>query len=238
MRNPSKIAVSLTATNSSELSQQLAKLAQAQLRHPLLVEWRLDYWQNWSNLLRGYQLLRQQILPQQLIITLRTKVAGGQLNLTTTAYQERLLQWLPQLSAAYWDVQWLPTMTEFSQQLRQLAGNRQRFIWSCHGLVAKSYLQNLTILRKMATTAALTDYLKLAVVSRNNADTLALLTATWQAYHELSQPLITMAMGASGQSSRIIGPLFGSQVSFGALTATGSAPGQLPLHQLDQILLD
>ncbi|WP_164508123.1 type I 3-dehydroquinate dehydratase [Lapidilactobacillus wuchangensis] len=226
------------ATNLPELQQQLRQLAQLQLQHALLVEWRLDYWQNWADLPAGYQVICQQVRPGQLIMTLRTKAAGGELTLTDQAYQQRILQWLPQLPAAYWDIQWSATAQPFYQQLREIAGAQQRFIWSHHSLTVKSYLQMLTILRKMATTASAVDYLKLAVVSQSSADTLALLTATWQAHHEFPQPLITMAMGHEGQISRILGPLFGSQVSFGALTTTGSAPGQLPLSQLDQILLD
>lgn len=236
--NPAKIAVAITAVDLAELQQQLGQLRQFHLRRPLMIEWRLDYWQNWHELKNGYQLIRQQLKSSQLIMTLRTQAAGGELALTDWAYQQRILQWLPQLPAAYWDIQWSAAAQPFYQQLRQVAGAQQQFIWSHHSLAEKSYLQNLTILRKMATTASATDYLKLAVVSRSNADTLALLTATWQAQHELASPLITMAMGRSGQISRIIGPLFGSQLSFGALTATGSAPGQLPLNQLDQILLD
>ena len=48
-------------------------------------------------------------------------------------------------------------------------------------------------------------------------------------------PLITMSMGAKGGISRVAGEFFGSCVTFGA-GGQASAPGQLPVKQLEEIL--
>ena len=47
--------------------------------------------------------------------------------------------------------------------------------------------------------------------------------------------LITMAMGDLGVLSRVLGHLYGSAATFAALT-DASAPGQLPLPDLDALL--
>ncbi|MFR0554431.1 type I 3-dehydroquinate dehydratase [Loigolactobacillus coryniformis subsp. coryniformis] len=66
-------------------------------------------------------------------------------------------------------------------------------------------------------------------------DVLNLLQATLTATQQQTQPVITMAMGQLGQITRLAGGTFGSAVTF-ATVAAASAPGQLPLATLQQIL--
>lgn len=50
-------------------------------------------------------------------------------------------------------------------------------------------------------------------------------------------PLITMSMGELGMVTRLSGHLTGSVMTFGALTTEkASAPGQIPIKELKQIL--
>jgi len=80
------------------------------------------------------------------------------------------------------------------------------------------------------------DVVKLAVMPQNMWDVLHLLEET-NRFHENhpDHPLITMSMGVKGGISRVAGEFFGSCVTFGA-GGQASAPGQLPVKQLEEIL--
>lgn len=79
------------------------------------------------------------------------------------------------------------------------------------------------------------DIPKLAVYARCPKDAAALMAATRQARDAGIGPVITMAVGEQGIISRITGELFGSAATF-ASVGKGSAPGQLPLGAMREIL--
>lgn len=80
------------------------------------------------------------------------------------------------------------------------------------------------------------DVVKLAVMPQSFQDVLNLLEETSH-FHEQypSRPLITMSMGTKGCISRVSGEFTGSCVTFGA-GDKASAPGQLPMEELQQVL--
>ena len=79
------------------------------------------------------------------------------------------------------------------------------------------------------------DVAKVAVMPRNLDDVLTLLTATRDASKKLRIPLISMSMGPLGAITRMIGGVFGSALSF-AVGAAASAPGQVPIEDLNTVL--
>ena len=80
------------------------------------------------------------------------------------------------------------------------------------------------------------DIVKMAMMPNDVSDVLCLLEET-NHFHQRypNQPLITMSMGKLGMVSRISGETFGSCVTFGA-GKNASAPGQIPMDALKQIL--
>lgn len=77
---------------------------------------------------------------------------------------------------------------------------------------------------------------KLAVMPRDEADVLTLMTATLEARQaHLDIPMITIAMAHLGLVSRVAGGCFGSDVTF-ASGAAASAPGQIPIAALRQAM--
>jgi 3-dehydroquinate dehydratase-1 len=76
------------------------------------------------------------------------------------------------------------------------------------------------------------DIAKVAVMPRNMDDVLTLLAATLQSSRTLTIPLIGMSMGGPGAISRLCGWAFGSALTF-AVGETASAPGQLPIEDLE-----
>ena len=80
------------------------------------------------------------------------------------------------------------------------------------------------------------DIAKIAVMPQSRKDVLTLLSATEEMTSEYAKiPVITMSMGGLGAISRICGEVFGSAVTFGAVSRE-SAPGQLGAEELDMAL--
>lgn len=85
--------------------------------------------------------------------------------------------------------------------------------------------------RFAAAAHAGADVAKIAVMPRSAEDVLTLLAATDRARQTLDLPLISMAMGGLGASSRIMGWLYGSAATF-AVGRHSSAPGQIRIEDL------
>ncbi|MDD2925023.1 type I 3-dehydroquinate dehydratase [Rhodoferax sp.] len=76
---------------------------------------------------------------------------------------------------------------------------------------------------------------KVAVMPKGLEDVLTLLNATLQASRTLNIPLISMSMGPFGSLTRLVGSVFGSALTF-AVGASSSAPGQVPIEDLNTVL--
>ncbi len=79
------------------------------------------------------------------------------------------------------------------------------------------------------------DVAKIAVMPSDKNDVLTLLTATHEAACADCGPVITMSMGGCGMVSRLLGEAFGSALTF-AMAGRASAPGQIPIEELREIL--
>ena len=134
-------------------------------------------------------------------------------------------------------------MTDAKEYTLEFAGASTTFTVT-DGTVAYVGLSTQEIAAGTATEVKMTtldkdngaDVVKLAVMPQNMWDVLHLLEET-NRFHENhpDHPLITMSMGAKGGISRVSGEFFGSCVTFGA-GGQASAPGQLPVKQLEEIL--
>jgi 3-dehydroquinate dehydratase-1 len=78
------------------------------------------------------------------------------------------------------------------------------------------------------------DIAKIAVMPGDMADVLTLLNATLQSSQRLKIPLISMSMGSYGSITRLFGWAFGSALTF-AVGAAGSAPGQMPIEDINTV---
>jgi len=79
------------------------------------------------------------------------------------------------------------------------------------------------------------DIAKVAVMPRGMHDVLTLLAATLQSSQSLRIPLVSMSMAGAGAVTRLCGGAFGSALSF-AVGQNASAPGQMPIEELDAAL--
>ncbi|MBW6518704.1 MAG: type I 3-dehydroquinate dehydratase [ANME-2 cluster archaeon] len=75
------------------------------------------------------------------------------------------------------------------------------------------------------------DIAKLAVTPAGTDDTLRLLEVT----HQAGFPVCTIAMGRQGAHTRVVAPLYGSVLTYGAVDEA-VAPGQLKIDELKHML--
>ncbi len=80
------------------------------------------------------------------------------------------------------------------------------------------------------------DIAKIAVMPENIFQVLTLLEATCHMRENYNNtPVVTMSMGKLGAISRVAGEVFGSAVTFATAGET-SAPGQIPVGELDMVM--
>ncbi|MCR4403652.1 MAG: type I 3-dehydroquinate dehydratase [Firmicutes bacterium] len=79
------------------------------------------------------------------------------------------------------------------------------------------------------------NIVKFAVTPRHPRDVLVALDATWEAKEMTGLPVISMSMGEMGKYSRVVGPLYGCDLTFASL-GRASAPGQIDVREIRYLL--
>lgn len=234
-----KVAASLCASTAVTLRSEAQRLAASDAD---VAEWRLDYLlaarrepldtfdAELPALLAG---LRQTLGTIPLVVTLRSRTEGGQLQLSDTDYHRVLQAVLATGHADAVDVEFSrgPVLTEIGHVARQVGWP---LIVSRHDIAGTPPVGEIVAgLREMVDAGG--QVAKFAVTAHEPSDVLTLLAATLEAHRSLSQPIITMAMGDIGLPSRLCGQVFGSAMTFGALH-TPSASGQVDVAELRHIV--
>ena len=121
--------------------------------------------------------------------------------------------------------------TDRARKLRETAREKGvRVIASLHDFESTPSVE--TMVDQLETAAAEGDVGKLAVTAHEQADALAVLTATHQAV-AAGHTVATMAMGAAGQHTRAVAPVYGSAIGYAPVDPSGAtAPGQYTLETL------
>ncbi|MCH1982311.1 type I 3-dehydroquinate dehydratase [Ruminococcus sp. OA3] len=202
-----------------------------------LVEWRADFFENVENLQSVKEVLstvRAILCDIPLLFTFRTQEEGGVLdistkyyvNLNTAAAETKLVDAV--------DVEIFRGDEIVQSLIQKIHHNGCVVVGSNHHFTktpAKEEL--LAIFDRMELKGA--DILKIAAMPRDPQDVLTLLAATHEETKRTTRPIITMSMAGMGAVSRISGEVFGSSVTFAATEAC-SAPGQLPIEEMRQML--
>lgn len=160
------------------------------------------------------------------IVTNRCKKEGGLWDGSEEARVELLVTALTRVDAV--DV-------ELSAPLRNrvvdAAGSLNKvLIISSHDFRVTPHVSVMkaTLQQAMAEGA---DIAKLAVTPNSTADTLFLLTVT----QEADFPVSTIAMGKLGSHTRVVAPIYGSVLTYGAVE-DALAPGQLRIDELKHFI--
>ncbi|MPV38890.1 type I 3-dehydroquinate dehydratase [Georgenia subflava] len=231
-----KVVVPLTARGPADLVAAAEHLAGLD-RGPDLVEWRADHFDRLDDVAAVVAAARSigaVLGGTPLLFTIRTAAEGGATEIDGDHYLTVNSAVVEAGAAHLLDVE-LRTAEPGRRDLVSAAHARGvAVVVSSHdfeGTPDRATL--LDRLRRMRDLGA--DLPKIAVMPRSPADLLNLLDVTWTFRQESERPLVTMAMGATGVVSRLAGGVFGSACTF-AFVGAASAPGQVPLAELHQVL--
>ena len=203
-----------------------------------VVEWRVDWFEgvfDFSKVEDVLKDLREVLGNIPLLMTFRTSKEGGEKAIEAEAYKELNLNAAKTGYVDLIDVE-IFSGDELVKEIidgahtagvKVIASNHD-----FHKTPAKADI--IYRLRKMQDMGA--DIPKIAVMPQNKKDVLTLLAATEEMSSDYAdRPIITMSLAGTGVISRLTGEFFGSALTFGA-AAKASAPGQIPVSELETVL--
>lgn len=226
-----KICVPITGNTKEEILNHANEIATFQ---PDCIEWRVDWYENYTNyedILYLLKELRKLFHEKILIFTFRTKKEGGQAQLSYKEYETLNLSVAKTGLVDFIDVEAF-SFGEISETLiDKIHVCGAKVIASNHDFNrTPSFDEMLNRLRKLQNINA--DIPKLAVMPKSPDDVLTLLNATRTMITEFAdRPIITMSMAGTGFISRMTGEIFGSAVTFASVTRA-TAPGQPHISDL------
>lgn len=227
-----KICVPIVAADREEAVMQAEALKNSMAD---LIEIRGDYFEGdmqQQEVISIISEVRKRSL-RPVIYTFRTGREGGRRAISKGAYIKLLQSVIRSGEAELVDIE-LMTGEEIKALIALAQKQQVRVILSNHDFEKTPSEEELVEkLQTMQTLGA--DIAKIAVMPQNECDVSRLLYATAMAVQKLEIPIVTMAMGQKGAVSRIVGEVFGSSITFGAME-NASAPGQLPVEQLAELL--
>lgn len=205
--------------------------------HADMIEWRVDAFENARSMNAIREVLdelKPLVKDTILVYTFRSKNQGGLMSLEPDEIYD-----IHQIAAEtdvvdFVDVEYFEAVKP-EKEIRELQEMGVHVIASHHDFEQTPERGVIRMLLEQIRESG-ADVVKLAVMPQSMQDVLDLLEET-SFFHEQypDKALITMSMGAKGAVSRVAGEFFGSCVTFGA-GEQASAPGQLPMGELEQVL--
>jgi 3-dehydroquinate dehydratase-1 len=228
------VCVPVMESSKEEILRETRRLEEA---HTEMIEWRVDAFENVEspNAIREILNEMKHIIKESILVyTFRSKNQGGCKALSAADIYD-----IHQVAAEsdvvdFIDVEYFEAKNP-QKEIAMLREMGAYVIASHHDFEQTPDPEVIRMLLEQIRESG-ADVVKLAVMPQNMWDVLHLLEET-NRFHENhpDHPLITMSMGAKGGISRVAGEFFGSCVTFGA-GGHASAPGQLPVKQLEEIL--
>lgn len=230
-----KVIVPIVEQTESSILTKAAEFSTLQVD---CVEWRVDLFEGATDLraiAHCLARLRVALKDKLLLVTLRTKPEGGNVELDHAAYLHYLQTVLDTDCADLIDMEYFTAGDDLSSLVTQAHTAGVAVVCSSHDF-QKTPPRPELVKRMIAMQQAGADLPKLAVIPTCRTDVLELLAATAEmADHHPETPVITMSMGALGAVSRLCGEAFGSAMTF-ANPGTASAPGQVGLDVVNSVL--
>lgn len=215
--------------------QLLAEAATVAAKKPDLLEWRVDFFQDIADTAAVVEIaarIKEVAGGMPLLFTRRSSREGGEKIALSEEQVVDLYRAVCQSGQAdFVDFE----MGNDAAQVRRVCelsrASGVQLVLSFHDFQQTPGVEFLN--QRYAQAQSLgADIAKVAVMPRNMDDVLTLLAATLQSSRTLTIPLIGMSMGGPGAISRLCGWAFGSALTF-AVGETASAPGQLPIEDLE-----
>ncbi|HZN86240.1 MAG TPA: type I 3-dehydroquinate dehydratase [Burkholderiales bacterium] len=207
----------------------LAEAAAALAAKADIVEWRVDHFRNFQDVMETGRALRRIGLP--ILFTRRSPAEGGN---AVPISEKQVVELYGEVCADGFADLVDYEMSNPAQDIKAVREVSRRhgvgLVCSFHDFERTPPLAELAARYRRAQELG-GDVAKVSVMARAPEDALTLLAATQQASQALALPLIGVSMGPHGALSRMIGFAFGSALTFG-VAAGRSAPGQMPIGEL------
>jgi 3-dehydroquinate dehydratase-1 len=220
------------------LTALLAELAMVLPKQPDVLEWRVDYFDaigDTTAVIASARAIKQAAGNIPVLFTRRSTLEGGEkiainedqvIAMYTAVCESKCIDLI--------DYEMANDAANIARVRTAAKANNIKLVLSFHNFSYTPALE--TLVAKFLTADQLgADVAKVAVMPRDLDDVLTLLTATRAASKKLRIPLISMSMGPFGAVTRLFGWTFGSALSF-AVGASSSAPGQVPIEDLNTVL--
>lgn len=230
-----KICVPVVEKTAEDVIESIRNIA---AKKPDCIELRIDWFEHVTDrneVLSLLQRIRTIIEDIALLFTFRSKREGGQKDISIGQYRQLCEM---ACSSGYIDIIDIEAYMEdgLLQTMCEMAHKNNVYV------VASNHDFNLTPAKEDIVTRLEymdqmgADIPKIAVMPQNERDVIRLLSATL-AYHEHggTKPIITMSMAGIGGITRLSGEIFGSALTFAAVSQC-SAPGQLELSDVKNVL--
>jgi 3-dehydroquinate dehydratase-1 len=207
-------------------------------KQPDVLEWRVDFFQSINDtaaVIATARAIKSKAKSIPLLFTRRSLIEGGEKIVLNEGQVIALyVAVCESKSIDLIDYEMAHDAANIAQVRDAAKSHDVKLVLSFHNF---SYTPSLeTLATKFLTADQLgADVAKVAVMPRDLDDVLMLLAATREASKKLRIPLISMSMGPLGALTRVIGGVFGSSLSF-AVGAAASAPGQIPIEDLNTVL--
>lgn len=229
------VCIPLVGKNSDEI---FAEARNVSVVAPDIIELRIDAWDFIENVPESVAMIKnvRSIVGQMpVILTCRGDWEGGfkkvsdgaKFNIYSRAVKENLVDFI--------DMELKYGPQKISEVLESIKGSEASLIVSFHDF-KKTPDRDEIISIMTAQIESGAHVAKLAAMPQSEEDVLDVLGATLAVRRKFPDiPLITMSMGSIGAVSRIIGGLYGSDLTF-AVGSKASAPGQIPVAELRKCL--
>ncbi len=229
------ICTPLTGKDKSEI---VAELTMIVAKKPDLLEWRVDFFAEIDNLeqvLATLEEIHKHSNGIPLLFTIRSEKEGGE---KIPLDEDKRVELLCNVcESEFVDMVDLEVMSnpEHINRLRAVSKQQQKkLILSFHNFkFTPEKMELFKLLTLMEFYGA--DVAKAAVMPQTKQDVFSLLEVTKEANEALTIPVVTMSMGELGAISRMIGWYYGSAITF-AVGGKSSAPGQIPIETLQQLI--
>ena len=216
----------------------MAELDEVLYKHPDVLEWRVDFFdqiRDTTAVIATATAIKNKIGKIPLLFTRRSVIEGGE---RISLSEAQVIAMYKAVCASNCidliDYEMANDPANIAQVRAAACDNGILLVLSFHNFSFTPGLETLAAKFLLADQLG-ADVAKVAVMPRDLDDVLTLLTATRVASKKLRIPLISMSMGPLGAITRMVGGVFGSALSF-AVGAASSAPGQVPIEDLNTVL--
>lgn len=231
-----KICVPIIGRTQQEIVEQAKALKETPAD---IAEWRADWFEDVydrEKVCRAAEVIRHTIADMPLLFTFRTAKEGGQKEIGAKEYENINIAVAQSGIADLIDMEAFFAEAHLPSIIEKIHAQGAKVIASNHDFLETPTIQE--ILRRLCHMQdAGADIIKIAVMPRQKQDVLTLLEATGKMTAEYAAcPMITMSMAGTGVISRLCGETFGSAVTFASVGKASSAPGQIDVFALKDIL--